>query len=519
MALLVTDGLQVEALTTGRRLLEGVSISVEQGTMTMIVGQSGSGKSLTLRAILGMLHEDTFAVRGQIQFDGKEIDLRHRSRDRDSCAQSMGMIFQDPGAHLNPLMTIEEHMTEVFELREGRRPSAEYSHRVREMLAKMRFADPERIASAYPHQLSGGQKQRAMIALALAVSPKLLIADEPTSALDAMVQREIMDLLDQQRVETGLTVLMVTHDIGLAFGLAQKIYVMNGGRISDSFDPGALDPSLAKPETRRLTISVPPSPTGPDSKVGAPAVIRTEGLSKTFATSDVAALEPISLDISRGSVVAIVGESGSGKTTLGRLLVGLLPPTSGRFTVTARRSTKTARTKAIQMIFQDPATALDPERPVRELLIETMKVNHVAGSESERRDRAVALLEQVGLPCSVLDAKPMSLSGGERQRVAIARALCAEPEVLICDESVSALDSHIQREVIRLMSNLRRDLGLTIIFITHDLRLAQNFADEIVVLKNGQLVEAGPAEAVFANPSSNYTKELLAAMYPLPHDM
>jgi peptide/nickel transport system ATP-binding protein len=230
-------------------------------------------------------------------------------------------------------------------------------------------------------------------------------------------------------------------------------------------------------------------------------------------------LEPISLDITRGSVVAIVGESGSGKTTLGRLLVGLLPPTSGRFTVTARRSTKTARTKAIQMIFQDPATALDPERPVRELLIETMKVNHVAGSESDRRDRAIALLEQVGLPCSVLDAKPMALSGGERQRVAIARALCAEPEVLICDESVSALDSHIQREVIRLMSNLRRDLGLTIIFITHDLRLAQNFADEIVVLKNGQLVEAGPAEAVFANPSSNYTKELLAAMYPLPHDM
>ena len=519
MSLLVTDSLQIALHGDQPDLVNGISISAERGTITMVVGQSGSGKSLTLRAISGVLPKETFRVRGRIRFAGQDMNLADSVRDRSSTSAGMAMIFQDPAAHLNPLMTIGQHIAEVLERFEGRVSSGERSRRTRDLLAKMQFADPDRIASAYPHQLSGGQNQRATIALALASSPMLLLADEPTSSLDAIVQREIMELLHRQRAETGLTILMVTHDVSLAFAFADKVYVMDSGRIADVFDPSAFDIRLAKPETRKLTYSAPRVVSSRSEPVDAPPIIQTSGLSKTFARSDIAALAPISLSIARGSITAIVGESGSGKTTLGRLLVGLISPTSGEFSVIGKRSSKSVRAKTIQMIFQDPATSLDPERPVRVLLTETMQVNNVGISISDRYERAIALLNKVGLPDAVIDARPMDLSGGERQRVAIARALCAEPEVLICDESVSALDPHIQGEVIGLMSDLRRDLDLTIVFITHDLRLARSFADDIVVLKDGQFVEGGPVEVVCSNPRTDYTRQLVAAQYPLPAGM
>ena len=519
LPLLVTRGLEVNLINGLMPLVSGVSIEIEPGAWTMLVGRSGSGKSITLRAILGLLPRKTYHVDGQITFDGKPllVDL-----SRDAYAASDGgitMIFQDPAIHLNPLMTIGQHLDEVLNQVRRSDPPSKPEESVSELLRKVRFSNPDRIAASYPHQLSGGQKQRAMIALALAPSPKLLLADEPTSSLDATTQREIIELIEELRRETGLTVLMVTHDMGLALTMSDKIYVMDEGHIADVIETRNFDRAKARPETVNLIagrLHTPASPAVPDV---APSIIEVDALSKTFPGSVLPALEPITLAIARSSIVAVVGESGSGKTTLGRLLVGLLRPSSGEILVHGHFQGKSQNAKVIQMIFQDPATSLDDDRSVSSLLTETMQVNGIGATSGERRQLAKELLLKVGLSSSAIDGRPAQFSGGERQRIAIARALSVRPEILVCDESVSALDTHLRHEILTLLSNLRRDMGLTVLFITHNLDLVRNFADEIMVLKDGQLIEKGAVGEIFRKPGSDYTKRLMAAQYSLPDEM
>lgn len=510
--LLETDRLSVARRGSSQPLVKNISLAVELGSLTMIVGRSGSGKSLTLRALMGLLPATAWRVSGDIVFDDQRFDAGRPEHLAGLRGAGMAMIFQDPAAHLDPLMTVGGHLAEVV----GPRPAV-----VRELLAQVRLTDPDRMLAARPHELSGGQKQRVMIALALASRPQLLLADEPTSALDATVQREIMDLLGELRRDCGLTLLMVTHDMPMALTVSDRVCVMSDGEIVDTFNPAAIDPRTAHAATRELLegtgrISVRPI----QKPVGAPVVLQTERLTKTWNNTKPPALAPISLTVRRGTILAIVGESGSGKTTLGRLVVGLAKPSGGSVRVWAGETTAAhLRIRRAQMVFQDPATALDPDRTVGALLTETMKVNGIGADSTARLREATDLLARVGLPATTLDRRPTQLSGGERQRVAIARALAPRPEILICDESVSALDVLVRSGILELLADLRASLGLTILFITHDLGLVECFADEVAVLEGGHLVEIGPVNTVFGQPASPYTRKLIASRYPLPPAM
>lgn len=506
--------LEVDRLSIARRgvsvpLVTDVSLVVGRGSLTSIVGQSGSGKSLTLRTLMGLLPTNGWRLSGTIAFDGRPFDAGRPEDLAGLRGKGIAMIFQDPATHLNPLMTIGDHLTEVI---------GKSRDQARDLLARVRLTELDRILASHPHRLSGGQKQRAMIALALASQPRLLLADEPTSALDATVQREIMDLLDELRRDCRLTILMVTHDMPMALTVSDRVCVMSDGKIVDTFDPAAIDPRTACEATRELLEGTGRITVRPMQKpVDAPVVLQTERLTKTWNNTEPPALAPISLTVRRGTILAIVGESGSGKTTLGRLVVGLAKPSGGSVRIGMGENTAPQlRSRRVQMVFQDPATALDPDRTVRALLTETMKVNGIGADSSARLREATGLLAKVRLPATTLDRRPMQLSGGERQRVAIARALAPRPEILICDESVSALDVLVRGEILELLADLRASLGLTILFITHDLGLVECFADEIAVLEGGHLVEIGPVNTVFGEPASPYTRKLIASRYPLP---
>ena len=520
--LLLISNLTIGLRGSNENLIQDLSLCVSSGSMTMIVGQSGSGKSLTLRAILDLLPPEIFEMEGTIAFQGRSLrgiaDKAESVRGRE-----VGMVFQDPSAHLNPLMTIGQHLEEVLAMNPERH-RADRADNIRSALGEMSFPDPDRIAKSYPHQLSGGQKQRAMLALALIPRPKLLLADEPTSALDATSQRDIMDLIQRYRQDHELAVLMVTHDIGLAFSLADTISVMHEGHIVDHFRPDDFAKHAAANETSQLLAArhvAAPLPF-PAENGEHPLALRVDGLAKTFmprrygSKHVVRALAPISFSIKRGSIVALVGESGSGKTTLGRLLVGLTSASGGSVEV-PRVTGDTI--KPLQMVFQDPSTSFDPERTVETLLVETMRANHVGVNDIERQQLSIALLRNVGLDAAALERRPAEFSGGERQRIAIARALSVKPRILICDESVSALDAHIQSEILGLLGDLRARSGLTILFITHDLGLVESFADEVIVLKDGEVVERGSTQQVFAHPQSIYTRNLIASRYRLPAEM
>lgn len=510
--LLETDRLSVARRGQSEPLVKNVSLAVALGSLTMIVGRSGSGKSLTLRALMGLLPATTWRVSGDIVFDDRRFDASRPESLAGRRGAGIAMIFQDPAAHLDPLMTVGGHLAEMV----GPRPAA-----ARELLAQVRLTDPDRMLAARPHELSGGQKQRVMIALALASRPQLLLADEPTSALDATVQREIMDLLGELRRDCGLTILMVTHDMPMALAVSDRVCVMSDGEIVDTFGPAAIDPHTDCAVTRELLEGTGRISVRPTLKpVGAPVVLQTERLTKTWNNTRPPALAPISLSVRRGTILAIVGESGSGKTTLGRLVVGLAKPSGGSVQIRVGDTAATRlRIRPVQMVFQDPATALDPDRTVRALLTETLKVNGISADSIARLSEATDLLARVGLPATMLDRRPTQLSGGERQRVAIARALAPRPEILICDESVSALDVLVRGGILELLADLRASLGLTILFITHDLGLVERFADEVAVLEGGNLVEIGPVNTVFGQPASPYTRKLIAARYSLPPAM
>ena len=503
------------------RAVDGLSFSLEQGAAVALVGESGSGKSTVASALLG-LHRGTGArVGGSIEVAG--VDVQEASDDelRRLRGAKAAMVFQDPLSSLDPYYAIGDQIAEVYRVhtRVSRRAARA---RAVEVLDRVGIPDAQRRSRSRPHEFSGGMRQRALIAMALACEPDLLIADEPTTALDVTVQAQILALLHTLREETGMGLLLVTHDVGVAAESVDDVLVMRHGRVVEH---GAIADVLGapvQPYTRELLAAVPRvdapraaaaagSEVSPGSEASDGVVLEAAGLRREFGRGKRAftAVDDVSLTIRRGETLGVVGESGSGKTTLGRMLVGLMEPTAGevRYEGHARVGVR----PAVQMVFQDPVSSLNPRRSVGESIADPLRAR---GERDEKRirGRVTDLLERVGLEGAHYDRYPHEFSGGQRQRVGIARALAADPRVIVCDEPVSALDVTTQAQVVALLGELQRELGLALVFIAHDLAVVRQVSDRVAVMRRGRIVESGPADEVYDNPQNPYTKQLLAAV-------
>ncbi|WP_454194693.1 dipeptide ABC transporter ATP-binding protein [Nocardia sp. Marseille-Q1738] len=537
------DGKQVPAV-------RDVSLSVYAGQTVAIVGESGSGKSTTAHAILDLLPGTGRVTSGSILFDGKDLTA---ASQRDIVAirgSGIGFVPQDPMSNLNPVWKIGFQIRETLEAN-GIAKGRAAGKRAVELLEEAGMPDAERRVNQYPHEFSGGMRQRALIAIGLACRPELLIADEPTSALDVTVQRQILDHLDRLTTELGTAVLLITHDLGLAAERAEHLVVMYRGRVVESGpalrilrDPQheytkrlvSSAPSLAaqrqssvrrRAEIRSQAVRVAERAAAADAEptVGPDAVVVAEHLTKTFRIRDrvpgksteFVAVDDVSFRLRRGCTTAIVGESGSGKTTVARMVLGLLTPTSGSVTfdgndvATLDRKGAFAFRRRVQPVFQDPYGSLDPMYTIYRTIEEPLRTHRI-GTPEEREATVRELLDKVALPSSLLRRYPNELSGGQRQRVAVARALALRPEVVVCDEAVSALDVLVQAQILRLLGELQAELGLTYLFITHDLAVVRQIADDVLVMQRGKVVEAAAIDEVFDNPRQEYTRKLLDAI-------
>ncbi|MFF4209838.1 dipeptide ABC transporter ATP-binding protein [Streptomyces sp. NPDC001796] len=494
------------------RAVDGLSFRLNEGAALGLVGESGSGKSTVASALLG-LHRGTGArVTGSIRVAGTDVGQASDDDLRRLRGGRAAMVFQDPLSSLDPYYAIGDQIAEVYRVhtRASRRAART---RAVEVLDRVGIPDAARRSRSRPHEFSGGMRQRALIAMALACEPDLLIADEPTTALDVTVQAQILDLLHTLRKETGMGLLLVTHDVGVAAESVDEVLVMRHGR---AVEHGAVATVLGEPReeyTRELLGAVPrvDAPRVEESAASDEVVVEAVGLRREFGRGKrkSAAVDGVSLTVRRGETLGIVGESGSGKTTLGRMLVGLLEPTAGEV-----RRGGTARTgvdPAVQMVFQDPASSLNPRRSVGESIADPLRAR---GESDERRirGRVSELLERVGLDPAQYDRYPHEFSGGQRQRVGIARALAAEPRVIVCDEPVSALDVTTQAQVVALLAELQRELGLALVFIAHDLAVVRQVSDRVAVMRRGRIVEYGGTDEVYESPRDPYTKQLLAAV-------
>ncbi|WP_406454963.1 ABC transporter ATP-binding protein [Streptomyces sp. NBC_01622] len=508
---------EVTDLTVGfgsLRAVDGLSFRLEKGAALGLVGESGSGKSTVASALLG-LHRGTGAdVGGSVRVAG--IDVQEAS-DADLGRLRGGkaaMVFQDPLSSLDPYYAIGDQIAEVYRVhtRVSRRAARA---RAVEVLDRVGIPDAVRRSRSRPHEFSGGMRQRALIAMALACEPDLLIADEPTTALDVTVQAQILDLLHTLREETGLGLLLVTHDVGVAAESVDEILVMRHGRAVEHGPVGTVLGSPTEPYTRDLLGAVPRvdarrarSDGSSEAPSAAPEVVlEATGLRREFGRGKraFAAVDDVSLTVHRGETLGIVGESGSGKTTLGRMLVGLLKPTAGEIKPGG------GVRPDVQMVFQDPVSSLNPRRSVGESIADPLRARGER-DEGRIRGRVRELLERVGLEGAHYDRYPHEFSGGQRQRVGIARALAADPRVIVCDEPVSALDVTTQAQVVALLGELQRELGLALVFVAHDLAVVRQVSDRVAVMRRGRIVEQGPADEVYDSPQDPYTKQLLAAV-------
>ncbi|MFE6173332.1 dipeptide ABC transporter ATP-binding protein [Streptomyces sp. NPDC056464] len=497
------------------RAVDGLTFRLERGAALALVGESGSGKSTVASALLG-LHRGTGArVGGSIEVAGVDVAEASDEELRRLRGGKAAMVFQDPLSSLDPYYAIGDQIAEVYRVhtRASRRAARA---RAVEVLDRVGIADAVRRSRSRPHEFSGGMRQRALIAMALACEPDLLIADEPTTALDVTVQAQILDLLHTLREETGMGLLLVTHDVGVAAESVDEVLVMRRGR---SVEHGPVADVLGAPEqpyTRELLGAVPRvDAPGVGSRVASgvleEVVIEAKGLRRDFGRGKRAltAVDDVTLTVRRGETLGIVGESGSGKTTLGRMLVGLLEPAAGevRYDGHARVGVH----PAVQMVFQDPVASLNPRRTVGESIADPLRARGER-QEGRIRERVRELLERVGLEAAHHDRYPHEFSGGQRQRVGIARALAADPRVIVCDEPVSALDVTTQAQVVALLGELQRELGLALVFVAHDLAVVRQVSDRVAVMRRGRIVEEGPADEVYDNPQDPYTKQLLAAV-------
>jgi peptide/nickel transport system ATP-binding protein len=541
------------------RAVEDLSFDLPQGGTVGLVGESGSGKSVTALALMRLIPQPPGAIPcGRIRFAGEDLLGLSEGRMETVRGKRIGMIFQEPMTSLNPVYTVGEQIAEVLRRHERMGRRAAWTRAV-EWLDQVGIPDPRRRARSYPHELSGGQRQRVMIAQAMACEPQLLIADEPTTALDVTIQKQVLELMASLQQRYGMSLLFITHDLGVIAEIADRVVVMYRGRKVEEGLTRDLFHSAQHPYTRGLlacrpgrhanprrllTVSdfmdadgrplkVPAARLTPQVKRPmaeldqAPVLLEIRDLATHFPirggwlgrpTDWVRAVDGVSLTIRRGQTFGLVGESGCGKTTLGRTLLRLVDPTRGevRFdgvdVTTADAERLRGLRRRMQIVFQDPYSSLNPRMTVADILIEPLRVHGLGGSRAQRRDLARDLLERVGLDPTHLGRYPHEFSGGQRQRIGIARALSVRPEFIVCDESVSALDVSVQAQILNLLLDLRDEFGLTYLFISHDLSVVNFLADHVGVMHNGKLIECGPAEQVYSRPQHEYTRKLLAAI-------
>ncbi|WP_336646681.1 ABC transporter ATP-binding protein [Microbacterium sp. USHLN186] len=517
--------------------VEGVDLEIAPGETVAIVGESGSGKSTTAMAVIGLLASGGRVAAGSIALDGRELVGISEGEMRRIRGRDIGMVPQDPMSNLNPVAKIGTQVAETL-LAHGLANRGNVQQKVVEALSAAGLPDPERRAKQYPHELSGGLRQRALIAIGLACRPRLLIADEPTSALDVTVQQTILDQLGEMTRELGTAVLLITHDLGLAAERAQRVVVMHRGRVVEQGPARQILEDPQHPYTQSLVKAAPSiaaarlQPEVHEAAAGeatedaslSPAkdhIVEIEGLRKVYPirgqAEDFVAVDDVSLAIPRGRTVAIVGESGSGKTTTARMLLKLIEPTAGTIRFEGRDIAKLDRAQLrefrqrVQPVFQDPYSSLNPMFTIERLIGEPLEF-YKRGNRAERRARVRTLLDDVALPQSMLQRYPSELSGGQRQRVAIARALALSPDLMVCDEPVSALDVLVQDQILTLLGDLQKEYGLSYLFISHDLAVVRLISDYVCVMKDGALVEAASSEEIFTNPRDPYTRRLLASI-------
>ena len=508
------------------------NFTVMPGETVAIVGESGSGKSTSALAAIGLLAGNGSVSSGQILFDGEDISHASEKRFVELRGNHIGMVPQDPMSNLNPVWKIGFQVKETLKANglAGDNPK----QRVAQILADAGLPNPEVRAGQYPHEFSGGMRQRALIAIGLACRPRLLIADEPTSALDVTVQQQILDHLDTMTSELGTAVLLITHDLGLAAERAEKVVVMYKGRVVEYGPALEILRNPQHPYTKRLISSAPslsaqrgdkheaivdeivPGKAEPLLKVS--NLTKVYDIRKGFGKKEkFTAVDNVSFEIPKGTTTAVVGESGSGKSTIAQMVLNLLDKTEGEIVFDGEQIGNLSEKKLfkyrrrVQPIFQDPYGSLDPMYSIYRTIEEPLRI-HGIGNTASRQKKVKELLEQVSMPASTMHRFPNELSGGQRQRIAIARALALQPEMIVCDEAVSALDVLVQAQVLELLDELQREMGLTYLFITHDLAVVRQIADNVCVMEHGKIVEQGTADEIFSAPKSEYTRNLLAAI-------
>ncbi len=537
--------------------VKGISFTIPYNTTVALVGESGSGKSVSALAIMGLLPAESAVIDATsvIEFEGQNVLSLSPSERRALCGKDISMIFQEPMTSLNPVFTIGFQIAEVLKLHMGM-GSKEARARTLALLAEVGIPTPETRINAYPSQLSGGQQQRVMIAIAIACEPKLLIADEPTTALDVTIQKQIIDLLNDLRRRRQMSVLFITHDLALVGEIADDVIVMRHGEIREQGSVRQIFDTPQDPYTEALLRCRPSLESRPmrlpviadymenggalvaSSASSASALQRTRGLNgsepivldvrnlaKSFYTraglfgrTEFKAVNDVSFKLARGKTLGVVGESGSGKTTVGLTLLRLHQATSGQALFNGKDILSMSNTefmaykRRIQIIFQNPYASLNPRFTVGQILLEPMRIHAIGRDDADRTDRALHLLEKVGLPQAAFHRYPHEFSGGQRQRIAIARCLTMQPEVLVCDESVSALDVSVQAQVLNLLQDLQEEFGISYIFISHDLAVVKYIADQVMVMHRGSVVEMANSDELYRNPHHSYTRTLLAAI-------
>ena len=524
-----------------KQIVSELSFNLFQKETLAIVGESGAGKSLTVGSILGLLPKDVRMTSGSILFDGIELSNNHTKGFEKVRGKRISLILQDPMTSLDPLSSVGEQikLPVMKHLGLGKTESKE---KVNWLLEKVGLSNPKQIYNQYPYQLSGGQRQRAMIALALSCGPDLLIADEPTTALDALVQRQIISLLKNLQHEFGMSILLVTHDLGVVWGCAHRVAVMKDGVIRELGETKQIFSNPSNPYTKGLIACRPPVEFRPSRLAtvedflkgarippatavycedGKPPLLKIENISKVVSSrnsffsrkSKVSILDRVSIEVQEGKSFGLVGESGCGKSTLAKIISGIDGETSGEIYYEGRllnwRTCSRSVRKEIQYIFQDSLASLNPYMTVKEILEEPLLIHGCRKSPEERHSKIVELLERVGLDPSLIHRFPRQFSGGQRQRICIARALILEPKLIICDESVSALDVSIQAKILNLLMDLKRDLSITFMFISHDMNIIQFFCDDIAIMSQGRIIEFGTVDEIFQSPREGLTANLV----------
>ncbi len=554
-ALLHVEDLQISFATEQKlvTVLHNVSFKIFPNEILGIVGESGSGKSLSSLAVLGLLPAAAIIDNGKVVYNGQDLLKKNNAALRKIRGNEISMIFQEPMSSLNPSMTCGKQVQEIL-LQHRMKSTKKAKEECLALFDKVRLPQPEAIFNAYPHQISGGQKQRVMIAMAIACKPKILIADEPTTALDVTVQKEILILLKKLQEETKMSVLFISHDLALVSEIADRVAVMYQGKIIEENSAKELFTNPQEIYTKALLASKPTTnkrlkklPTVKDFLEKSTQfttetdlerkkrlehlyenspILEVNNLEKQFITKSgwfkkdriVKAVNSVSFKIYEGETLGLVGESGCGKSTLGNVILQLDTATAGQVFYRGKDITKLdaknlrALRKEIQLIFQDPFSSLNPRIPVGQAIMEPMQVHKLHKNNKERKEKTIALLERVGLEPEHFNRYPHEFSGGQRQRIGIARTIAVQPKLIVCDESVSALDISVQAQVLNLLNELKKDFGFTYIFISHDLAVVKYMADNLLVMKDGVIVEQGDADRVYAAPEKTYTQELINAI-------